>query len=235
MTGHLAERPQVRRRAGAYALVAAYFVSVGGTAMSAVAIPWLVLTTTGSASQTGLVVFAEMAPYVAMQAIAGPWVDRWGAHRSCVWGNAVAAVTVGVIPVLKAMDLLGLGVLAGLVATAGAVRGVADCANTTLVPGAASLAGLPLERVAGLNSGAGQAGLLLGAPLAGVLLAVVDPATVLFIDAVTFAAAAVLIGVWSPPRRNPTPTPPTRQHHRGISLNSPKACVSSGPTGCSSP
>lgn len=80
---------------------------------------------------------------------------------------------------------------------------MADCANTALVPGTATLGGMPLERAAGLNSGAGQAGLLLGAPLAGGLLAVVDPATVVLIDAVTFATAAVLIGVLVPVSAQP--------------------------------
>lgn len=107
-----------RRRVGVYALVSAYFVSVGGTAMSALAIPWPVLTTTGSASRTGLVVFAEMTPYVVVQAISGPWVDRAGAHRSATWGNAAAAAAVGAIPVLQAANLLSIGALLGLVAAA---------------------------------------------------------------------------------------------------------------------
>lgn len=181
------------RRTPLFALVAAYFISTAGTAMSALAIPWLVLTTTGSASRTGLVVFAEMAPYVTLQAISGPWVDRLGAHRTCGWGNGIAAAAVGAIPALHAAGLLHLSVLLALVAIAGAVRGMSDCANTALLPGAASLAAMPLERVTGVNSGANQAGLLLGAPLAGVLIAVTGPATVVLVDAATFAVAALLI------------------------------------------
>jgi len=45
-------------------------VSLTGTRVSMVAIPWFVLTTTGSATQTGLVAFAEMAPYVVATALA---------------------------------------------------------------------------------------------------------------------------------------------------------------------
>ena len=50
----------MRRRAPFAALISAYVVSVAGTSMSAIAIPWLVLTTTGSAAQTGVVVFAQL-------------------------------------------------------------------------------------------------------------------------------------------------------------------------------
>lgn len=76
----------------------------------------------------------------------------------------MAAVTVGAIPLLQAMDLLGMGVLAGLVATAGG--GPRDSRLRRYHPDTrrARLGGLSLERVAGLNSGAGKAGLLLGAP-----------------------------------------------------------------------
>lgn len=147
----------------------------------------------------------------------------------------MAAVTVGAIPLLQAMDLLGMAVLAGLVATA--AGGPRDSRLRRYHPDTqrARLGGLQLERVAGLNSVAGKPGLLLGAPLAGVLLAVVDPATVLFINAATFAAAGVLIGVLVPSRRSPRPNPRTGPHHRSTSPNSPKACVSSGPTRFFSP
>ena len=44
-------------------------ISVGGTRVSMIAIPWFVLTTTGSATKTGLVAFAEMAPLVSAGAL----------------------------------------------------------------------------------------------------------------------------------------------------------------------
>jgi MFS family permease len=184
-------------------LLAAYLISVLGTSMSALAIPWLVLTTTGSAAQTGLVAFAEMAPYVALQALAGPLVDRVGARRACVLGNLAAAVAVCAIPGLYAIGALHLGALAGLVAIAGAVRGVADCANSVLVPGAATLGSVPLERAAGLASSANQAGLLIGAPLAGVLVTLAGSPVVVLIDGLTFAVAGLLIGALVPVAAQP--------------------------------
>lgn len=185
-----------QRRTAFTALLSAYVISVAGTAMSAVAIPWLVLTSTGSAAQTGLVSFAELVPYVLMQALSGPLVDRLGLRRSFVWGNAGAAVAVGAIPVLVAADGVLLPVLMALVAVAGAVRGAADCANGALVPATAAVGGIPLERAAGLTSGANRTALLLGAPLAGALVTVAGAPTVVAVDAATFAVAAALAAVW---------------------------------------
>src|SRR5439155_26893250 len=99
------------------------------------------------------------------------------------------------------------GALVGLVAAAGAVRGLADCAENVLVPGTATLGGVPLERAAGLNSAANRAGLLLGAPLAGVLLAVAGAPVVVLVDGLTFAVAALLIGALVPRAAEPAPAP----------------------------
>ena len=181
-----------------YGLVLAYGVSQLGTVMSGLAIPWLVLITTGSAARTGLVGFAEMAPYVVAQAISGPVVDRFGLRRSCVTGNAAAAVTVGAIPALYAMGALSIGAVFALVAVAGAVRGAADAATSPLVPRAASFGGVPNERAAGLNSVAQRTGMLAGLPLAGVLIAAAGAPAVVLVDAVTFAVAALLIAATVP-------------------------------------
>src|SRR5262245_33800770 len=164
--------------------------------MSAIAIPWLVLTTTGSAAKTGLVGFATMTPYVVAQVLAGPLVDRVGLRRSFVWGNAMAAVAVGAIPVASAVGALALPVLLALVAVAGLVRGAADCASSALAPLTAVEGGVALERAAGVNSGAQRTALLLGAPLAGVLVAIAGSPVVVAVDAATFAVAAVIGALW---------------------------------------
>lgn len=184
-------------------LLIAQLISVLGTSMSALAIPWLVLTSTGSATRTGLIAFAELAPYVAVQALGGPLVDRIGAQRISVLGNAAAAVAVCAIPALHAIGLLPLGALAGLVAVAGAVRGMADCAGQVLVPGTAGLGAVPLERAAGLNGSANQTGLLVGAAAAGVLVSVLGAPAVVLIDGITFAFAALLVAWLVPTAAQP--------------------------------
>src|SRR5215813_9192658 len=98
----------MRRRAPFVALLTGYAISGAGTAMSALAIPWFVLVTTGSAARTGLVGFAGMMPYVAAQALGGPLVDRVGLRRSFGWGNLAAAVAMGTIPVLNVLGGLTL-------------------------------------------------------------------------------------------------------------------------------
>jgi MFS family permease len=191
----------VSRRARAtalYGLCSAYFVSGLGTAMSAVAIPWLALVTTGSAGSTGVVGFSQMAPYVAVQATAGPLVDRIGLRRTFLGGNTIAAVTVCAIPLLHALGMLSLGGLAALVAGAGAVRGAADAATSPLVPATAARDGVPNERAAAVYSAANRTAMLIGMPVAGVLIAATGAATVVLVDGISFAAAVAVVAATIP-------------------------------------
>ena len=181
-----------------YGLIAAYFVSGVGTAMSVVAIPWLVLVTTGSATSTGIVGFAQMAPYVLLQASAGPFVDRFGMRRTFLAGNTAAAAVMCAVPLLHGIAALNLPVLAVLVALAGAVRGVADCATTPLVPATADSAGVTYERAAGLFSSANRAAMLAGMPLAGVLIVAVGSSQVVLLDGISFAAAVLMLAATVP-------------------------------------
>lgn len=181
------------RRLPLYGLVLAYGISQLGTAMSGVAIPWLVLVTTGSPARMGAAGFAEMAPYVLLQAAAGPVVDRFGLRRSCIAGNAAAAVFVSAIPALSALGALSLGPLLALVAAAGAARGTADAATSPLVPRTAAFGSVANERAAGMNSIAQRTGMLAGLPLAGAFIAVAGAPAVILADGVTFAIAAVLV------------------------------------------
>ncbi|CAA9337489.1 MAG: hypothetical protein AVDCRST_MAG36-1241 [uncultured Nocardioidaceae bacterium] len=178
-------------------------VSLLGTRVSMIAVPWLVLTTTGSPVLTGLVACAEMAPYVVLKALTGPLVDRLGARRVCVTADLVSLVVVGAIPVLHALDLLRFPVLVLLVAVTGAVRGPGDGAKQALVPVVVRASGVSLERATGLHSACERLASTAGAAVAGALVAAVGPATALALDAVSFGASALLL-VATAPRTDPS-------------------------------
>ncbi|OJX73259.1 MFS transporter [Leifsonia sp. 71-9] len=181
-----------------HGLVAASFVSGLGTAMAAVAVPWLVLEETGSAVATGVVGFAQLAPYVLLQATAGPLVDRVGPRRIVLAGTAAAAIAIGAVPVVIALGQDELSVLAALVAVAGGARGLADAATAPLLPALADAAKAPIERATGAYAAANRGSLLVGMPLGGVAVALVGAAGVLVVDAIAFLVAALLVATLVP-------------------------------------
>jgi MFS family permease len=127
-------RTATGRRTPLIGFLVADAVSLAGTRISMIAIPWLVLTTTGSAAQTGLVAFAELLPLVVVQALAGPVIDRLGARRVAITGDLLSMAVVGLIPLLHLAGALSFPALLALVAVAGGLRGAGDGAKHAFVP-----------------------------------------------------------------------------------------------------
>ncbi|MEV6300821.1 MFS transporter [Actinoplanes sp. NPDC051861] len=176
------------------ALLAAEAISMLGSRITFVALPWLVLTTTDSALLAGLAGFAEMLPYVLAGLIGGPIVDRVGPRPTAVAADAASVVAVAGIPLLAHRENVSLGVLLVLIALTGALRGFGDAAKRALLPRTIAAAGLSTERGTTLYDGMSRAATLIGLPLAGVLIAAFDPAVVLLFDAASFGVCALLLG-----------------------------------------
>lgn len=185
-------------KSGLAGLLTAYGVSLVGSRMSMLALPWFVLATTGSAAKTGLIAFAEMLPYVLACAAGGPVLDRVGARRACIAADATSAVAVISIPLLHSVEMLHFGVLVGLVAVIGPLRGLGDSAKRVVFPQTVAASGVHLTRATSIQDGLGRLATLLGAPLAGVLIAALGAPNVLLLDAATFAFAAVVVAVSVP-------------------------------------
>jgi MFS family permease len=183
------------RRTPLVGYLAGSAISLTGTRVSMIAIPWLVLTTTGSATQTGLVAFAEMAPLVALKAGAGPLVDRVGARRIAITCDVLSVLAVGLVPVLHVAGVLSFPALLALVAVAGGLRGPGDGAKSAFVPALAEHAQIPLERVTGLAGAIERTAGFLGAAFAGGLVALLGPANALVVDAASFALCALIFGL----------------------------------------
>jgi MFS family permease len=138
------------RWGGLVGVLAAQAVAWTGTRLSAIALPWFVLTTTGSATQTGMVVFFELAPYVVVQVLSGPIIDRVGPRRISILGDVVSMAVVVLVPLFYAVDMLPIWLLLALVALVGAFRGPSDTAKSLLIPHVTRHARVPLERGTGL-------------------------------------------------------------------------------------
>ncbi|OWV78241.1 MFS transporter permease [Rhizobium sp. R635] len=184
------------RRGGPFlALAAAETLSLSGTRLSTIAIPWLVLSATGSPVLTGLTAMMEMLPYVVAKALGGPLIDRVGAKRIAVICDTASVVVVGLVPLLDLFGLLTVPVLLLLVFAMGVLRGPSDAAKQAMVPDIAALADVPLERVTGVASAIERLASTVGAAGAGALIGLIGPGQALVVNAVTFAAAALVVSL----------------------------------------
>ncbi|WP_027683881.1 MFS transporter [Rhizobium leguminosarum] len=195
------------RKGGPFlALAAAETLSLSGTRLSTIAIPWLVLSTTGSPVLTGLTAMMEMLPYVAAKALSGPLIDRVGPKRIAVVCDTASVAVVILVPLLEWLGLLDMPLLLPVVFAMGVLRGPSDAAKQAMVPDIAELAAVPLERVTGLVGAIERLASTAGAAGAGALIGLIGPGQALVVNAVTFAAAALIVGVGIPGlRRVPEP------------------------------
>jgi MFS family permease len=170
---------------------AASMISTGGSQLTYVAMPVLVFTRTGSPFLTSLVVAAEAIAYVAVGLVAGTVADRTDRKRLMVVADGVNAVVLGSLPVAAAFGSLHLAHI---------FAAVAVCGIATVFFDAADFASLPLiagrDRLAAASSaltGPQTVLSILTPGVAGALLAVLAPSTVVAIDALSFVAGALLL------------------------------------------
>ncbi|HEX5506323.1 MAG TPA: MFS transporter [Thermomicrobiales bacterium] len=202
------------RRAPLVALLGADGISLGGNALAQLAIPWFVLTTTGSAARTGLVAFCGLLPTILAAFFGGAVVDRLGHRRASVAADVASMVAVALIPLAYSRGLLPFWLLLALVFLGALLDAPGATARAALWPDVARLGGVRLERANTLHefveSGAGS----LGPLLAGGLIAWLGATTVLWLDAATFAVSALLVAALVPaPQAAPT-APPAREDER---------------------
>ena len=186
-------------------LLGANAISMTGNVMALVAIPWFVLATTGSPTKTGIVTAANVAPFVIASFFGGPLVDRLGPHRMSIVSDILSSVTVAAIPLLHMTIGLRFWQLVALTFLGALFDAPGTTARGTLIPDAATAASWSLERASGLYAVVERGARLAGAPIAGVLLALVGATNVLLLDAVTFIFSAAMIASIARSRVRPEP------------------------------
>ena len=196
--------PSPLRRRPVVALVAAEAVSSFGSQMTFLALPWFVLSTTGSATRMGVVLAAELAPIAIFGIPSGAVVARYGARRTMLVSDLVRAPLLVSIPLLHALGWLTFPLLLVLVALVGVFIAPYFASQRLILP---ELVGDDEHVVAQANAvleGAQRTTALLGPAAAGLMIAAFGAPTALVVDAATFLFAFVLL-VLLVPSRPPLP------------------------------
>lgn len=96
--------PPLRRNRDFLLLQAAQLLSSGGSQISAIAYPLLVLALTGSAAKAGIVAFARSLPTAIVALPAGLAADRWSRRRLMIGAHALRTAAVGSLALLLVLD-----------------------------------------------------------------------------------------------------------------------------------
>jgi MFS family permease len=184
---------ELLRHRGLLAVLMRDVVSITGSQMTWVAIPWFVLTTTGSPARMTLVLAVEAAALGVVGFLSGNVVSRLGPRRTMLVADGLRGPLVALIPILHFADALSFPVLLLLVAAIGAFATPAIASKQSLMPELVGEDERTLTEANALLQGANRLTMILGPPLGGALIGLFGATSVLLIDAATFVFAFVLI------------------------------------------
>ncbi len=201
-----------RRRMPLVALLTAQLISLAGNAITLIAVPLYVLATTRSPLAAGVAGVFATVPVVIGGALGGVIVDRLGYRTSSIIADLASCVTVLAIPVLAATVGLPFWALLLLVFVSGLLDTPGDTARAAFVPDLAELARTPLARAAGAQAAISRSAGMLGAAIAGGLVALTGPIAALVVDAATFGISAIVIALFVP-RREPRASVEAQPEH----------------------
>jgi MFS family permease len=172
-------------------------VSQLGTELTRLAMPLLVLASTGSPAAAGLVAGANVAATVLTQLPAGVWVDRWDRRRTLVVAAALRTVNAAGLAVLVAAGQPEVWQLAVFAAADGVGAAFTEPVVFASIRAVVPAAQLPTAYAQ--QESRSHAARLLGPPLGGLLYGFAD-AVPFVADAVTFLVAAVCAAAARVPR-----------------------------------
>jgi MFS family permease len=199
----VSERSPLLQR-GLFALLSAEIISSLGSQMTFLALPWFVLTTTGSTTRMGLVLAAELLPIALLGIPSGTVVTRLGALRTMLVSDLARIPLMLAIPLLYGAGMLPFGLLLALVFVLGVFIAPYFSAQRIVLP---ELVGEDHEVLTQANAvveAGSRLTILLGPVVAGLLIAWIGAADVLYVDAATYAVSFCLLLAFVP-RRPPLP------------------------------
>ena len=191
-------------------MFAAALISVAGSQLTYVAIPWFVLQTTGSATRTGVVFAVELVAGAACGIPSGAIVERLGARRTLLLADAVAVPLIAAIPIAHGQGWLSFPLICAISAGTGMLSPAYLAATTVALTGLVGREDAELlTRANGHLAVIQQTGALGGKAVAGLLVAMMGATNVLSIDAASYAISFLILFAALPshPGQRPVPRP----------------------------
>ena len=183
-------------------------ISQLGSSFTAFAIPLLVFKLTGSAVSLAIGTVAYFLPYLLFGLVIGAWVDRVDRKRMMIAVDLGRALVIALIPILSYADALSVWWVYGGAFVIATLTIAFDSGQFAAVPNLVSRDDLVTAN--GRLQASYSAAMVAGPILAGVLLAVVPLETVFLVDAASFVASAISLGLV---RTSFNPEEPTERKH----------------------
>jgi MFS family permease len=183
------EAPAPLKQPAFRSLWLAGLVSEAGDWLLFIALPIVVYRLTGSALGTSFAFLAQLAPAILLAPLAGRLADRHDRRRLMLVICGLQAISL--LPLLLVDDRSGLPIIYAVIVIQSGLTALFDPAKNALLPTMVNREQLvAANSLVALNEGVAR---LVGGPLGGLLLVAGDLRTIVVVDALSYAAAALLI------------------------------------------
>jgi MFS family permease len=176
-------------------LVTADVISTAGTEMTAVALPWFVLVTTGSPARMGVVLAAEFVGLTVLGLVGARIATVVGPRRLMLGSDLIRAVLIAAIPLLSWLGLLSFPLILAIGFVVGGFFPAYQSSRQIIQANLVSDDEVRLIRLSGLLGAVNESASFVGPALGGVLVAIFGPSLVLLLDSASYLCAFALIGV----------------------------------------
>ena len=178
----------LRRNRDFMLLQTGQLLSAGGTQITSIAYPLLVLSVTGSAAKAGFVAFARLVAMVLFALPAGLAADRWSRKALMIGADVVRLLAVGALAVAILSDSIVFGAIAVVAFIEGAGNAVFTSAHDGAVRAVVPRQQLPAAVAA--QTGRRATANLAGPPIGGALFGIARSLPFVA-DAVSYAVSSV--------------------------------------------
>lgn len=171
---------------------ASFTASLLSNSVTAIALPLLVLFTTGSPLDAGVVAIAAAVPAAIAGLLMGSLIDRINRRTASILSDVISTVALLALPIVDLTVGLNLGwfIAVAVLGSFGDVPGMT--ARESMLPAIAKAVGTEPARLIGLREALAGVTMLIGPAAAGVLVATFETVTVLWITSGLAALAALL-------------------------------------------
>ena len=191
MAGTIREGLKLLRDPNFAKLFTAYLITYTGSAMAPIAIAFGVLDLTGSTRESSFVLASPVVAQIIIIMIGGAIADRTSRQKVMVTADFIAALSQGTVAALFLTGTATVPLLIAMMLINGACHAFHQPASVGFIPQV-----VPLDKLQSANALLGAArssATMIGAALAGILVAAFGAGLTLAIDAASFLFAGLLI------------------------------------------
>lgn len=190
------------------ALLWAQALSILGSAISAIAIPWLLLESHIDPTKMSLVFVAQSCASLLAALLGTPFLDRIEKKSTYILCDILLACCCFALIVLYITKALNPLLIAAILACSAVVSAFASAAGSAMIPELLKESDVNNQRVNGLIGTFHNFGDLAGPMIGGLLIASLGAATAIALDGASFLLSALLLALFVPKFK----TPPAQIH-----------------------